>query len=70
VGKGAKPDVSIAAQGGSINNKNKKNADGNNQSLAGAPTIIAATVAVGSMPFWAGQPYNSLWQLPIMGTWS
>jgi hypothetical protein len=29
-----------------------------------------AEVSLPSMPFWAGQPCTSLWQLPTIGTWS
>jgi hypothetical protein len=45
--KGAKPDVSAAAQGGSNNNNKKKKADGNNQPLAKAPTTTVATARAG-----------------------
>jgi hypothetical protein len=51
VGKGAKPETSTAAQGGSSKNKNKnkkkKKASGNNQPLARAPTVVVAAAAMG-----------------------
>jgi hypothetical protein len=46
VGKGAKPEVSAAAQGGT-SKKKKKKVSGSNQSLARAPTAVAAVAAVG-----------------------
>jgi hypothetical protein len=47
VEKGAKPEVSAAAQGGTSKKKKKKKVSGSNQSLAGAPTAVAAVAAVG-----------------------
>jgi hypothetical protein len=47
VGKGAKPKASAATQGGGSKNKNKKKADGSNQPLAGAPTVVVAAVVAG-----------------------
>jgi hypothetical protein len=44
VGKGVKPEASVAAQGGT--SKKKKKVSGSNQSLAGAPTPVKSLVAM------------------------
>jgi hypothetical protein len=47
VGKGAKPEASVATQVGGSKNNNKKKVGDSNQSVAGAPTAAVAATAVG-----------------------